>query len=90
MMLTYDDCVELAELTDDEIDAIARHEHLPDIVAAELGYYLAHGPDGVPRIKQIMLDDIEEAKRQGDRRKLTRLKLVLKHFIATHPINKPG
>ncbi len=87
MMLTYEDCVGLAELTEDEIDAIARHEHLPEIVAAELGNYLVHGPDGVPRIKRLILDDIEEARRQGDRQQLTRLKLVLQHFVATHPCN---
>ena len=40
-MLTYEDCVELSDLTEEEIEAVAQHEHLPEIVALELGSYLA-------------------------------------------------
>ena len=86
-MLTYEDCVGLAELTEDEIEAIAQHEHLPEIVAAELGNYLVHDPDGIPKIKRIILDDIEAARRRGDLQRVVHLKLVLKHFIDTHPLN---
>ena len=35
-MLTYQDCVGMCELTEDEIRAIAEHEHLPELVALEL------------------------------------------------------
>jgi len=86
-MLTYEDCVGLAELTEEEIEAIAQHEHLPEIVAVELGNYLVHDPDGVPKIKRIILDDIEQARERGEQQQVARLKLVLKHFIATHPLN---
>jgi hypothetical protein len=86
-MLTYEDCVGLAELTEDEIEAIAQHEHIPEIVAAELGNYLVHDPEGVPKIKHIILDDIEEARRHDDLQRMVHLKLVLKHFIDTHPLN---
>jgi hypothetical protein len=84
-MLTYEDCVGLSELTDEEIEAIAQHEHLPEIVAAELGHYMVHDAAGVPMLKRIILDDIQEAQRRGDRQKAARLKMVLKHFVATHP-----
>ena len=30
-MLTYEDCVELSDLTEEEIEAVAQHEHLPEI-----------------------------------------------------------
>ncbi len=43
-MLTYEDCVGLTDLTEEEIEAIAQHEHLPEIIAAELGCYLVHDP----------------------------------------------
>ena len=36
-MLTYQDCVGLCELSEAEIRAIAEHEHLPEVVALELG-----------------------------------------------------
>ena len=78
-MLTFDDCVALCELTEDEIAAIAEHEHLPMIVAAELGNYLIHGPDGALRVKRIILDDMLVADRAGDKGRALSLKLVLRH-----------
>lgn len=84
-MLTLDDCLALCELTEDEIAAIAEHEHLPMIVAAELGNYLIHGPDGALRIKRIILDDMLTADRAGDSAHALTLKLVLRKFIERHP-----
>jgi hypothetical protein len=84
-MLTYEDCVGLSDLTEDEIEAIAEHEHIPEIVAAEFGSYLVHTDDGVPKIRRIILDDIELAERRGDAEHAMTLKLVLKHFVDTHP-----
>jgi hypothetical protein len=84
-MLTFDDCVALCELTEEEIAAIAEHEHLPMIVAAELGNYLIHGPDGALRIKRIILDDMLAANRVRDSRRRLTLKLVLRQFVERHP-----
>ncbi|HEY1385107.1 MAG TPA: hypothetical protein VGF43_15910 [Dongiaceae bacterium] len=84
-MLTFDDCVALCELTEEEIAAIAEHEHLPMIVAAELGNYLIHGPDGALRIKRIILDDMQAADRARDGRRRLTLKLVLRQFVERHP-----
>jgi hypothetical protein len=85
-MLTYEDCVGLCELTSEEVDAIAEHEHIPSIVAAELGNYLVHDEQsGVPKIRRIILDDIKAAEQRGDKKHLLVLKLTLKHFVDTHP-----
>lgn len=84
-MLTLDDCIALSELTEEEIAAIAEHEHLPTIVAAELGSYLVHDPDGCPVLRRMILDDIDAARQRGDTSHFLALKLVLKHFVETHP-----
>ena len=84
-MLSYQDCVELSDLTEEEIEAIAQHEHLPEMAALELGSYLVHTEAGVPMIKRIILEDIDEARQRGHERRALELKLVLKHFIDTHP-----
>lgn len=84
-MLTYEDCVALSELTEAEIAAIREHEHLPAIVAAELGAYLLHSPEGVPCLKRMILDDIEAARRRRDWEHALELRLVLRHFVLTHP-----
>ena len=84
-MLTLQDCIDICELTEAEIKAIAQHEHVPEIIAVELGEFLIHCENGVPHIRRIIRDDIEEARSQGKEEEVERLKLVLKHFIATHP-----
>ncbi len=87
-MLTYEDCVKLSDLTEEEIEAIAEHEHLPEMAALEMGNYLVNTPDGVPMLKAVILEDIDEARRRGHEEKALKLKLVLKRFVDTHP-NKP-
>lgn len=83
-MLTLEDCLALCELTREEIDAIAEHEHIPETVAMELGDYLVHTADGQKRIRRMIEDDIAEAQERGDFRHSAELKLALKHFCATH------
>jgi len=89
-MLTYEDCVALAELTEEEVAAIAEHERVPEIIAVELGNYLVHDPHGVPKIRRIIVDDIAHARERGDLAGAARLKLVLKRFVATHPPSPSG
>ena len=64
-MLTFEDCLALCELTEDEIDAIAEHEQISETVAVELGSYLIHGPDGQLLIQRMIIDDIQAARRRG-------------------------
>ncbi len=84
-MLSYKDCVGLCDLTEAEIDAIAEHEHLPRLVALELGEYLIHSPEGVPMIRKMIIDDIAHARQHGDWDKALKLRATLRHFIQTHP-----
>ncbi len=84
-MLSLQDCIALSDLTEDEVGAIAEHEHIPDIVAAELGHYLIESGDGVPMLKSMIVEDIEAARRRGDQARSLKLRLVLHHFIKTHP-----
>lgn len=84
-MLTLEDCIALSGLTEEEIDAIARHEHVPELVAAEIARYLAHAPNGAPVVRRIILDDLRDARARGDAAETRRLELTLRHFLAHHP-----
>jgi hypothetical protein len=86
-MLTLKDCIALSELTEEEVNAVAEHEHCPEIIAAELSSYLIHSPQGVPMLKRIILDDIHAARAREDWGHALKLRMVLRHFIATHPKN---
>ncbi|MCB1909339.1 MAG: hypothetical protein KDH15_18395 [Rhodocyclaceae bacterium] len=83
-MLTIEDCIELSELTEDEILAIAEHEHIPEMVALELGNYLTHSPAGERRIRRMICEDIDHARKCGNLPRVAALKLVLKHFVENH------
>ena len=83
-MLTIQDCIELSELTEEEILAIAQHEHIPEMAAVELGNYLVHTPEGEKRIKAMIVDDIGEAQRGGHMQRVLTLKLCLKHYLEHH------
>ena len=83
-MLTYEDCVGLCDLTAEEVEAIAEHDHIPQIVAAELGSYLVHTEEGIPMIRRLILEDIEHARKRGDIKHAASLNLVLKHFVENH------
>jgi len=83
-MLSIQDCIELSDLSEEEILAIAEHEHIPEMVAVELGCYLVHTPEGEKRIKRMIVDDIDHARRRGDRQRVLTLKLVLRHYLEHH------
>lgn len=84
-MLTLEDCVALCGLTDEEVQAIAQHEHIPEIAAVELGNYLVNAPDGEQCIKAMIRDDLSHAWACGNRDRTLALKLVLRNFILQHP-----
>lgn len=84
-MLTREDCLALCELTEGEVAAIAEHEHVPEVIAMELGQYLCHTPDGVARIERMIVDDIEAARASGNVAHMAKLVAVLRHFVENHP-----
>jgi hypothetical protein len=45
-MITLEDCVGLCGLTEEEVLAIAEHEHLPEIAATALAEYLLSQEQG--------------------------------------------
>ena len=83
-MLTLKDCLAMCDLTEEEILAIAEHEHMPEMCAAELGQYLVHSDDGCVRIERMILDDIGAAEARGDRARALNLKTCLVRFCKQH------
>ena len=84
-MLSLEDCIGLCELSEEEVLAIAEHEHIPEMAAVELGDYLVRTPEGELRIKSIIRDDIAHARAHGHRARELALKLVLRDFVRGHP-----
>jgi hypothetical protein len=85
-MLTYNDCLGLSDLTQEEVAALARIKHLPEVVALEMGWSLCKTPEGARTIRRMILDDIEAACRRGDAQAAAKLGLVLHHFLENHRV----
>jgi len=80
-MITLEDCVALCGLTEQEVLAIAEHEHLPEIAAAALASYLVHQEKyGLNRVRDMIVDDIRRAQACGDKEHVLVLLHVLHHF----------
>jgi len=84
-MLTLEDCLALCELSEEEVLAIAEHEHIPEIAALELGNYLVHSAEGELCIKAMIKDDIAAATTRGSWDHALALKLLLRNFVLQHP-----
>jgi hypothetical protein len=84
-MVDYESALALAELSQEEVDAIARHEHMTDTAALEMGSYLCTTPSGGRALKRIIVDELNAFRERGDNLGAARLRLVLKHFVETHP-----
>ena len=87
-MLTYNDCLGLSDLTQEQVSALARIRHLPEVVALEMGWSLSRTPEGARTIRGMILDDIEAACRRGDAHAAARLGLVLHHFLEDHQVRE--
>ena len=88
-MITLEDCVGLCGLTEEEVLAIAEHEHLPEIAATALAQYLLSQKHGSERVRDMIVDDIRRAQVALDKGKVLMLLHVLHHFLKTHPDATP-
>jgi hypothetical protein len=89
-MITLQDCVGLCGLTEEEVLAIAEHEHLPEIAATALAEYLLSQEHGSEKVRDMIVDDIRQAQRiSGGKEKVLTLLHVLHHFLKTHPEARP-
>jgi hypothetical protein len=90
-MITLEDCIGLCGLTEEEVLAIAEHEHLPEIAATALAEYLLSQEHGSEKVLDMIVDDIRQAQLiRGDKEHVVALLHVLHHFLKTHPEARPS
>ncbi len=88
-MISLEDCIALCGLTEEEVLAIAEHEHMPEVAAAALAQYLLKKPHGPERIRDMIVDDVLAAQARGDQQHVQTLLHVLHHFLKVHPEARP-
>ncbi len=84
-MITLEDCICMCGLTEEEVLAIAEHEHIPEIAATALAQYLLCQDHGAETIRDMLRDDIRVALARGDRKHARGLFMALRHFLTAHP-----
>lgn len=84
-MINENDILDMTCLTRAQIAAIAEHEHITPVTAAELGEYMMHIHHGPQRVQQMICEDIAQALHADDLTKARGLYATLKQFIAEHP-----
>jgi hypothetical protein len=85
MQITFEDCLDMLDMTEDEVAAIAHHNHIPMTSAVALSDRLIRQPDGLPKLALMIAEDLSEARAAGKDERIAELEAVLRHFIATHP-----
>lgn len=89
-MLSLQECIDFSDLSEEEIEAIAEHEHVPEIVAAEIGATLLQSTSGVCLLKLYLLENIEQARALGHFEKAARFEKLYRRFDREHPGADPA
>jgi exo-beta-1,3-glucanase (GH17 family) len=85
-MLCLEDCIGLSELDEEQVAAIAEHEHVPAIVAAEMGSELLKRNEGVAKLHAMVLDDIKSALERGRKDHASELVTTYRQLQSAHPL----
>jgi DNA repair protein RadC len=88
-MISLEDCVGLCGLTEQEVLAIAEHEHVPEMAATALAQYLLKQEHGIDQIRDMIVHDIRQAQQRQDRQHILVLLHVLHRFLKAHPEASP-
>jgi len=85
-MLTFEDCLDYCELTIDEIDAVAAHEHSCRLQALALAGSLVQSDRGRRQLLRILGETLLQARVEGDRQRERQLKSVVDGFTSRHQL----
>ncbi|HWU26888.1 MAG TPA: hypothetical protein VN154_10855 [Rhizomicrobium sp.] len=84
-MISEEDCFALCGLNEREVAAIAEHEHIPEVAAAALAHYLLSKDGGENVIRQMLVEDIQDALERNRHRHAHELSAVLANFLTRYP-----
>lgn len=85
-MLSLQDMIDYCDLDRGEIEAIAEHEHIPLMLAAEMSESLLCSPDGVCRLHTMIIENMQHAVEVGEFQHVKDLAATYEHLQRTHPL----
>jgi len=84
-VISIKDCLDYSDLTEDEVAAIAEHEHLPYACAAQLACCLAQSNDGTEVLRCLLKNAVCDAESCGHAEALRTAQVAYTQFTANHP-----
>jgi hypothetical protein len=85
-MLTIQDCLDYCDLTDDEVDLFAAHEHIPREIASPIICSLVQTDEGVQLVCACLTDIVQSAVSSGELDQAEHVLHVYAEFRSTHPL----
>ena len=86
-MLSLRDCIDYCDLTEDEIEVIAAHEHLPFAGAVEMACCLTQSDEGNQQLTCMLRDAVCDAQACGKKEALDLARRALRAFTRAHPVH---
>ena len=84
-MISLEDLIGFCDLTPDEVQAIAEHEHVAEPVAVVLGSCLLQSDRGCEELRDMLMDNLRTAVRQHNVPHARQVVSTLRHFLHAHP-----
>jgi hypothetical protein len=84
-MLTLNDCIGFTGLTEEQLEAIAKHEHLPMILAAEMVEDEVDSRAGCHHIETMIAEEVVFETEHGHPERAERYRHGLEEFLKAHP-----
>jgi hypothetical protein len=84
-MIASEDLIGFCDLTPEEVQAVAEHEHVSQAAAAVLGTYLLQSQHGCEQIRDMLMDEVRMAVRRHDVPHALQLVSTLRHFLHEYP-----
>jgi hypothetical protein len=76
-LITLNDLVGFTELTDADVRAIARHEHVTVLEAIRMGCRMMQSSGGQKAVIDFLKDDLQTASTHGDRQMISEIEASL-------------
>jgi outer membrane PBP1 activator LpoA protein len=84
-MISVEDLIAFCDLTPEEVQVVAEHEHVSQATAAVLGNYMLQSQSGCEQSRDMLMDEIRAAIRRHDVPHARQLVSTLRHFLHEHP-----
>lgn len=85
-MLTMQDCLDYCDLTTEEVQLFAKHEHIPEEIATPIACGLVQSDEGVKLIGSCLTEMVSDAMQQGEVEEAEHVLNVYAQFRSAHPL----